>query len=106
MAEAELRDAVATARAEAARLASERERADRQVLRYREAIVPQTSAAVDAARASYLAGRGDFSTVIEDFELWLEARVELARRESDRFAAWAQLEALVGPAPLGEGGAE
>ncbi len=98
MAAAELRDTVALARAEAARLAAERERADRQILRYREAIVPQTSAAVDTARVSYLAGRGDFSTVIEDFELWLEARAELARRESDRFAVWAQLEALVAPA--------
>jgi len=106
MAEAELRDAVAVARAEAARLVAEREQADRQLLRYREAIVPQTSAAVDAARASYLAGRGDFSTVIENFELWLEARAELARRESDRFAVWAQLEALVAPAPAPEGDAE
>jgi outer membrane protein TolC len=106
MAQAELRDAVALARAEAARLVAEREQADRQLLRDREAIVPQTSAAVDAARASYLAGRGDFSTVIEDFELWLEARAELARRESDRFAVWAQLEALVAPAPAPEGDAE
>jgi len=106
MAAAELRDTVALARAEAARLATERERADRQILRYREAIVPQTSAAVDTARVSYLAGRGDFSTVVEDFELWLEARTELARRESDRFAVWAELEALVAPAPAREGEAK
>jgi outer membrane protein TolC len=106
MAAAELRDTVALARAEAARLVAERERADRQILRYREAIVPQTSAAVDTARASYLAGRGDFSTVVEDFELWLEARTELARRESDRFTVWAELEALVAPTPAGEGEAK
>jgi outer membrane protein TolC len=106
MAAAELRDTVALARAEAARLAAERERADRQILRYREAIVPQTSAAVDTARVSYLAGRGDFSTVVEDFELWLEARTELARRESDRFAVWAELEALLAPAPAPEGDAK
>jgi outer membrane protein TolC len=103
MAEAELRDTVALARAEAARLAAERERADRQLVRYREAIVPQTSAAVDAARASYLAGRGDFSTVVEDFELWLEARAELARREAERFQVWAEVEALVTPALVVEG---
>jgi outer membrane protein TolC len=106
MAEADLRDTAALARAEAARLAAERERADRQILRYREAIVPQTSAAVDTARVSYLAGRGDFSTVVEDFELWLEARTELARRESDRFAVWAELVALVAPAPAREGDAQ
>ncbi len=46
---------------------------------------------------SYLAGRGDFSTVVEDFGLWLEARSELARREADRFPTWAELEALVTP---------
>jgi outer membrane protein TolC len=106
MAQAELRDTIALARAEAARLAAERERADRQLLRYREAIVPQTSAVVDAARASYLAGRGDFSTVVEDFELWLEARTELARREADRFVVWAEVEALVAPAPAREGEAK
>jgi len=33
--------------------------------------------------------------VIEDFNLWLDARVELARRESSRFATWAELETLL-----------
>ena len=94
MAEQELRDAEAMVRAEAARIAAEWETAERQIVRYRDAIVPRTSVAFDAARASYLAGRGDFSTVIEDFELWLEARVQLSRREADRFAAWADLRRL------------
>ena len=94
MAEQELRDAEAMVRAEAARIAAEWETAERQIVRYRDAIVPRTSVALDAARASYLAGRSDFSTVIEDFHLWLEARVELARREADRFAAWADLRRL------------
>jgi outer membrane protein TolC len=98
MARQEARDAETMARAEAARLAARLVQAERQVLRFREAIVPQTSSALDAARASYLAGRGDFSTVIEDFELWLEARVQLARREADRFSAWAELERLTGGA--------
>jgi outer membrane protein TolC len=92
----ELRDAEAKARAEAARLASEWSRADRQIVRYREGLVPQTSLAFDAARSSYLAGRGNFSTLTEDFMLWLDARVQLARREADRFALWAELEKLTG----------
>jgi cobalt-zinc-cadmium efflux system outer membrane protein len=102
----EMRDAAAAARAEAARLAAEWTRSERQILRFREAIMPQTSAAFDAARSSYLAGRGDFSSVVEDFNLWLEARVQLARREADRFAAWAEIEGLRGPSPPspGEGG--
>jgi outer membrane protein TolC len=96
MARQELRDAEARVRAAAARLEADWEKANRQIVRYREGILPQTSAALDAARSSYLAGRGDFSTVVEDFNLWLEARVQLARREADRFAAWARLEALIG----------
>jgi cobalt-zinc-cadmium efflux system outer membrane protein len=93
------RAAEAEVRAEAAHLASDWSRADRQIVRYREGIVPQSSATFDAARSSYLAGRGDFSSLVEDFNLWLEARVQLARREADRYAAWAGLEALAGGAP-------
>jgi cobalt-zinc-cadmium efflux system outer membrane protein len=95
----ELRDAEAAARAEAARASADWTRAERQILRFREAIVPQTSAVFDAARSSYLAGRGDFSSVVEDFNLWLDARVELARREADRYAAWAEIERLIGELP-------
>jgi hypothetical protein len=64
-------------------------------VRFREAIVPQSSTALDAARSSYLAARGDFSTVVEDFGLWLEARVQLARREADLYAAWAGMQRLL-----------
>jgi outer membrane protein, heavy metal efflux system len=96
MTRAELRDAEAAARSEAARLAAEWTRAERQITRYRQAILPQTSAAVDAARASYLAGRGDFDTVVADFREWLDARTALAVREADRFAVWAELQALLG----------
>jgi len=90
----ELRDAEAMARAEAARLAVRWQQAERQIVRFQQAILPQSSTALDAARSAYLAGRGDFSTVIEDFDLWLEARVQLARREADRFVAWAELQRL------------
>jgi cobalt-zinc-cadmium efflux system outer membrane protein len=99
MARQEVRDAESMARAEAARLQAEWGKAERQIVRYREGILPQTSTALDAARSSYLAGRGDFSTLVEDFNLWLEARVQLARREADRFTAWAGLEALTGDQP-------
>ena len=105
MARQDLLDAQASVRSEAARLAAEWERSNRQIRLYEEAIIPQTSAALDAARASYLAGRGDYSTVIEDFNLWLEARVQLDRRKADRYVAWAQLDFLVNPiAPSKQGG--
>jgi len=67
-------------------------RADSQIERYRQAILPQTSAAIDAARSAYLAGRGDFTTVILDFKEWLDARAQLAMRESERYIAWSELQ--------------
>jgi len=93
-ARAQLREAQAAARAAAARLAARWRTAEEQLRRYREAILPQTSAAVDAARASYLSGRGDFTTVVQDFNLWLDARKQLASREADRFLTWAELDEL------------
>jgi outer membrane protein TolC len=95
-ARAAVREAEAAARAAAAVLAAEWTRAERQVVRYREAIVPQTSAVVDAARSAYLAGRGDFPAVIEAFREWLDARAALAGREAERFRAWAAAQALLG----------
>ena len=92
------------ARAEAARLEADWRRAGSQVTRYAQAIVPQTSLALDAARSSYLAGRGDFSTVIEDFNLWLEARTGLARREAERFTTWAELQTVIGSSGPGDDG--
>jgi cobalt-zinc-cadmium efflux system outer membrane protein len=97
-----LRDTRAGVSAEAARLQAQWIRDTEQIRLFREGIVPQTSTAVDAARSSYLAGEGDFSTVIEDFNLWLEARVGLAKREADRFTTWAALDALVAPPSEGE----
>src|SRR5688572_32708177 len=88
MAEEERRGAEAGARAEAARLAAEWRRAELQIQRFREGIVPQSSVALDAARASYQNGRGDFSTVIEDFGLWLDSRIDPARREAERVITW------------------
>jgi cobalt-zinc-cadmium efflux system outer membrane protein len=99
-----LRDAEAIARAEAARLEADWQKADRQVRRYAQAIVPQTGMALEAARSSYLAGRGDFSTVIEDFNLWLEARIGLAQRETERFTTWAELQAVIGSSGPGTDG--
>ena len=92
-------DASSSASAAAGALAASWRRLARQIELYEQAVLPQTSAALDAARAAYLAGRGDFSTVIEDFNLWLEARMERARLDGDRFAVRAAMTALVGPEP-------
>ncbi len=102
----ELHDASVNLRTEIARLSAEWQRAEQQVQRYQQAILPQTAAAMDAARLAYLAGNGDFSTVIEDFGLWLDARVRLASREADRFVTWAELQVVAAGVPAtgtGEG---
>jgi outer membrane protein TolC len=103
----ELRRAEAEARVAAEQLAAEWQRADAQVRRYRDAILPQSRAALDAARTAYETGSGALTTVIQDFNLWLEAQEQLATREAARFAAHARLAALVlPPAPAAaKGGA-
>jgi outer membrane protein TolC len=96
-AQLELAGAVAEVRAEAWRLLVESETATRQITRYREAILPQSSAALDATRSSYLGGRGEFASVLDEFRRWIEVRVQLARRESDRYSALVRLEAVLSP---------
>jgi outer membrane protein, heavy metal efflux system len=97
MARAEMRGSEADARAEAASLTADWDRAEAQVRRYQNAILPQSRAAFEAARASYLTGGGDFSAVIDDFLIWLDAQAALAERQSDRYATWAKLDALLSP---------
>jgi outer membrane protein, heavy metal efflux system len=82
-------------REQVTRLMAQWKRDEEQVDRYRSAIVPQSSVALDAARGSYANGRGDFSTVVEDFRRWLDARVGLARREADRFMTWSEIQSLI-----------
>jgi outer membrane protein TolC len=98
----DLEDASAGMRAEAARLVADIERADEQINQYNSALLPQSSAAFDAVRASYLTGGGDFSSVLDEFRRWTDARVELASLEASRFALGGQLDVLVNPATHGD----
>ncbi len=100
----DLEDTTAGMRAEAARLVADIERDDRQVEQYRSALLPQSAAAFDAVRSSYLTGGGDFSSVLDEFRRWTEARVELAGLEASRFVLRSQLDALVSPPAPGEPG--
>lgn len=97
-ARADIADASAEARAETARLATAWHTAHAQIERYREAILPQSAAALDATRSGYLAGRGDFVAVLDEFRRWIDVRVGLARREADRYGARVALDALCGGA--------
>ncbi len=97
-----LKEAETVISSEIADLLAKLNRDQKQIRRYRDAIIPQTSAALNSARASYISGRADFSVVIEDYRLWLDALSQLARRESDKFITWAGIDALTAPFPLNE----
>lgn len=75
---------------EVSRLGIEARTADQQAIRYRDAILPQSSAALNAVRSSFLAGRGDFVSLVEEFRRWIEVRVGLSRREADGYTARAR----------------
>ena len=92
-------DASNTASADAEGLLASWRRLARQIELYDQGVLPQTSAALEAARSAFVAARGDFSAVIEDYTLWLEARTERARLDGERFALRAEMTALVGPDP-------
>ncbi len=96
-AELELANTSIEVRAQATSLFAEYQNALDQIERYRGALLPQNSAALDATRASYLGGRGDFVSVLDEFRRWIDLRTELAGREADRYSAQARLAALLTP---------
>lgn len=83
-------------REEVARLVLRYQRDADQIRLYREAILPQADLTLKAAQSDYATGRANFSTMIEDYRGWLEAQVELARREADRAMTWAEIQAITG----------
>lgn len=103
-ARADLRAAEAEVLAEVARLDAAWRTDDRILTHDREGLLPQTSLLLDAARTSYLAGRSDFSSVVEAYDFWVEARLEIVRHEMGRFTARAELAALTAPAPTSDSG--
>ncbi len=96
-ARAAVREAEVAARGEAETLAARWRRIDGQARLVRGAVLPQASVTLDAGRAAFLADRADFGTVIEDFDLWLEARVRSAALEAESFTTWAAAQALLPP---------
>ena len=86
-------------RAEAVRLGAERDRLERSLARLAGAIVPRTSVALDAARIGFLNDEVPFSRLLELFNDWFHARIELSNAEAARYGVWAESQALAG-APL------
>lgn len=101
----ERRRAEVEARAELARWLAEGRRQEVAVRRYGEGVVPQASAALEAARIELVAGRAPFADAVTRFKEWFHARLDLARAEADRYVAWAEIEALLAsPVPASPSG--
>lgn len=97
-ARADLAAAQVAGRAEAVRLGAERDRLERSLSRLAEAIVPRSAAAFEAARIGYINGDVTFAVVLDLFNDWFHARIELAAAEGDRYGVWAESQALSGEA--------
>lgn len=97
-ARADLVAAQVAGRAEAVRLGAERDRLERSLLRLAEAIVPRSAAAFEAARIGYINGEVTFAVVLDLFNDWFHARIELAAAEGERYGVWAEAQALAGAA--------
>lgn len=89
-------------RAEAESLVAAWRRLERRRELYDEALLPESSAAFDAARAAFLAGDRELASLLDALERWLEVRVERAEIEAERFTVGAAVSALIGPGPTGE----
>lgn len=100
-ARADLAAADVAGRSEAVRLGAERDRLERALARLAGAIVPRTSVALDAARVGFLNGDVTFALLLELFNDWFHARIELSSTEAARYALWAESQALAG-APLAD----
>lgn len=93
----DLLEAQARTRAKARQLYTQWRRDTALVAHYRDALLPQSLAALQAAQASYRSARGDFKEVAEALALRLQVQAQAARREAERFITWAALEELTVP---------
>ena len=94
--ESDHRANVNSIRAQVARLVSELERGRTQLAIYSKAILPQGSAAAQAALASYQSGKTDLLTVLDNQNTLFTYETEYYRSLSDFAKNLAELEQLVG----------
>lgn len=84
------------ARTEARELTAAIRSIDVRLRLYREAIVPQSAAAFEAAGAALSSGRAEMFLVLDDFDRWIGARREEIALSAKRVATVASLEAITG----------
>ena len=92
----EYRRAALRAAADAQSFVNEVDSAERSLRLYREAILPQDIATLEAARAAFSAGRAPIVLVIEDLRRWLDDRDNALALEVRRVQMLASLESATG----------
>jgi cobalt-zinc-cadmium efflux system outer membrane protein len=105
--EASRRDAEAATvrvRAEVRALANDAASAERSLVIYEQGIVPQSAAALEAARAALSAGRAEMSLVLDDFRKLLADRKDAVAVRVRRIQALAALEVATGQVLIDAGG--
>lgn len=58
---------------------------------YKEGYLKTTPLIIEAAISLYVSGKGDFSTVIEDINLWVEGMVEVSKLEAEKFKVYSKI---------------
>jgi len=91
----EYHDEALRLRGRLAELAAEFRRAQAQIALYHDELLPRAELTLSAARNAYSVGRGDFSTIIEDYRAWLEVQSDLAQRYAERLRVWSEYRALL-----------
>ncbi|WP_405237165.1 TolC family protein [Lentisalinibacter orientalis] len=94
--QAEREDLAFRLRAELRSLLARLDEAEQTVALYRDRIVPLSQQGLDAARADFESGRGEFANVIDAETALLDAKLTLARARADRLMTVAGIEALTG----------
>lgn len=82
-------------RAAVRELVSRVERADRLLSLLGQGVIPQARITLESARASYSVGRLGFLDLLSDLTALLNAQIDEAAQEADRFQALAALEPLL-----------
>lgn len=88
------------ARADALSYANDVTSAERSLRLYREALLPEDAAALDAARAAFSAGKAEMRLVLDDVRRLLGDRIDAIAIESRRTQSLAALEAVTGASLL------
>ena len=58
---------------------------------YKESYLLFSSKGIEAAISLYISGKGDFSTVIENINLWVEGKVEVSKLEAEKFKNFSKI---------------